>query len=111
MRAAVIENDNLALVCAHHDHGLAADLQGVVVADVLHLRLVPAVHPDLLKYVFDLVIENCLIRVDLAMHAIRFHQALRQLHGALLYKMIATSIEPIPPQALLTDSAAAPYMT
>ena len=84
VRAAVVEHADLAVHAAHHDHRLAADLHGDVVAGLFDLRLVAAIDPGLLPDVLHLPIEYLLIGVDGLMDAVGFDQSFESLHATPL---------------------------
>src|SRR5690606_25891161 len=64
MGAAVVEHMDLAVVVADHDHGLAADLHGPVVARVLDLALVAHIGPDPAEDALHLQLEDLRVAVD-----------------------------------------------
>ncbi len=88
MRAAVIEHMDLAVAVAHHHHRLAADLDGVIVARLRHLRFMPAIDPDLVEDVVHLHREDGGVAVERMMDAVRLDKT-RKVGGA-----IATHAEP-----------------
>src|SRR5580698_4960689 len=85
MRAAVEQNTDVAIHTAHHDHRLAADLHGDVIACLFDLRLVSAVDPGLLPDVLHLPIEYLLIGVDGLVDTIGFDQSFERLHALSPY--------------------------
>src|SRR5215471_5437359 len=74
MRTAVVEHAHCAVGMADHDHGLAADLDRPVVADIRHLALVPDIRPDLVEDALHLELEYRWIGVNAAVDAIGFHR-------------------------------------
>ena len=72
VRAAVVEHVHLAVLTAHHDHRLAADLHGVVVAGLRHLRLVAAVDPDAFPDLLHLDVEDLPVGVDRLVDTVGF---------------------------------------
>ena len=81
VRTAVVEHMDAPLPVPHHDHRLASDLHGVIIARRLDLRFVPAIDPHLLEDLLDLPIEDFLIRVDGAVNAIRLNQLADRPHS------------------------------
>ena len=81
VRAAVVQHPHLHVLAAHHDHRLAADGHGRVVAGLFHLRLVAAIDPDLLEDVLDLALENVRVGIDQAVHAVGLDELLQVGYG------------------------------
>ena len=83
VRAAVVEHLHAAVLLPHHDHRLAADGHGVVVAGFGHLRLVAAVDPGAFPDLLHLAIEDLLVGVDRLVHAVGFDEG-AQVHVQIL---------------------------
>src|ERR1700733_2349352 len=84
MRAPVVEDADLAVGAANHDHRLAADLHRGVVTGLLQLRFVAAVHPGLFPDVGHLAIEDGLVGIDGSVDAIGFDESFERQHAVPL---------------------------
>ncbi len=74
MPAAVEEDANLAVLAAHDDNRLQADLPSNVVAVVRNFAFVPEIDPDLLEDVDHFALEQVGIVIEPTMNAIRQDQ-------------------------------------
>ena len=74
VRTAIVQDVDPAVLAAHHEHRLAADRECLIIADLRHLTVVAAVHPDSLEDLGHLAVEDLLICVDQSVHAIRLYQ-------------------------------------
>ena len=75
--AAVVEHPDRLVSVAHHHHGLAANVQRVVVAHRLDLGLVATVDPGFFKHVFHFQVKQGLVGVHAAVHAVGLDQVVQ----------------------------------
>jgi hypothetical protein len=64
VRTAVVKHIDATRFVSHHDHGLTANIKSEVVARVLDLGLMAAIHPSRLKDVLHFKIKEVLICVN-----------------------------------------------
>ena len=74
VRAAVVKHPDGLIAVAHHHHGLAANVQRVVIAQRLDLGLVATVDPGFFKHVFHFQVKQGLVGVHAAVHAVGLNQ-------------------------------------
>src|SRR5262249_24085420 len=80
MAAAVEQHVHLAVAVTHHDHGLAAELGGDVIAGRGNLARMPDIEPGAAEDALHLELEDRGIGIDVAVHAAGLDQ-LRDVIG------------------------------
>ena len=75
MAATVVDHVYLAVGVAHHDYGLARDVDAIEIAGVGHEAVVTNIKPRALEDALHLELEDLRVGIDAAMNAILFDQA------------------------------------
>src|SRR5215217_4954348 len=76
MRTAIVEEMDLAVLVAGHYDLLQPNFLGAVVARLADLTLVPYVNPPAIPDPFQLVLEDCGVRVLRTVHSVFLDQVL-----------------------------------